>query len=60
MQPDCDHETEIAKAIDAKIIAEPDVAIEAIVVSVAASIGFVLSNSDTQFLIDYAKRCRKT
>jgi len=42
------------KAVDAEILKYPDIPY------VASSIGFVLSISDTQFLIDYTKKCRKT
>jgi hypothetical protein len=60
MQPQSDHETTIAKAIDAKLLEEPAMPFGDIVVAVAASVGFVLSKSDSQFLVDYAKACRKT
>jgi len=58
MLPQNDHETAIAKAVDTKILNDPDFPDESIITSVVASIGFVLSISDTQFLIDYTKRCR--
>jgi len=55
MQPQGDHETAIAKAVDAKILEDPDSTFAVIVVAVAGSLGFLLSNSDSQFLVDYTK-----
>jgi len=59
MQPQSDHETAIAKAIDAKLLVDRDTPFEDIVVAVAVSVDFVLSKSDSQFLMDYAKKCLK-
>ena len=59
MQPQSDHETAIAKAIDAKLLEDRDTPFEDIIVAVAGSIDFVLSKSDSQFLMDYAKKCLK-
>jgi hypothetical protein len=60
MQPQSDHETAIAKAVDAKLLEDPNTPFEKLVVVVAGSIGFALSQSDTQFLVDYTKRCQNT
>jgi hypothetical protein len=60
MQPQSDHETAIAKAIDAKLLKGSYTPFEDIIVAVSVSIDFVLSKSDSHFLVDYAKRCRKT
>ena len=59
MQPGSDHETAIAKAIDTKLLKDPDTPIADLIVDVAVSVDFVLSESESQFLLDYAKRCRK-
>ena len=58
MQPQSDHETAIAK--DAKLLEDPDTPFEDIIMAVLGSLGFALSKSDSLFLVDYAKRCRKT
>jgi hypothetical protein len=55
MQPKNDHEEAIAKAIDAKLLEDPDRPIEITLLRVACSMGFLLSKSDTAFLADYAK-----
>jgi hypothetical protein len=55
MRPKNDHESAIAKAIDAKLLEDPNIAFEIIVPAVAGSMGFLLSRSDTQFLLDCAK-----
>jgi len=50
-----DNEAAIAKAVDAKLIEDPDSSFAVIVVAVASSVGFLLAESDTQFLMDYAR-----
>ena len=60
MQPQGDHETAIAKAIDAKLLKDPETPFEDIIVAVTVSVDFVLSKSESQFLAEYAKRCRKS
>jgi len=53
MRPKNDHELAIAKAIDTKFLEDPNSAFEIIVPVIAGSLGFLLSSSDTQFLLDY-------
>jgi hypothetical protein len=60
MQPQGDHETAIAKAIDAKLLKDPNTPFADMILAVAVSVDFVLSESESQFLVDYAKRCGKT
>jgi hypothetical protein len=55
MRPKNDHELAIAKAIDINLLDDPNSAFEIIVPVIAGSMGFLLSRSDTQFLLDYAK-----
>ena len=59
MQPDTERETVIAKAIDAKLLEDPDCTVEAIAVAITGLLDFELSKSDIQFLVEYAKRCGK-
>ena len=54
-----DHETAIAKAIEAKLLKDPETPFEDIIVAVAVKVDFVLSKSESQLLAEYAKRYRK-
>jgi uncharacterized membrane protein SpoIIM required for sporulation len=45
----------ITKAIDTKFLEDPNSAFEIIAPLIAGSMGFLLSSSETQFLLDYAK-----
>jgi len=56
MQPQNDHETAIVKAIDVKLLEDTSSPFEDIVVAVAGSVDFLLSKSDTEFLVKYAKK----
>ena len=60
MQPENDHETAIAKAIDSKLLENPNGTFGDIILAVAGSIGFPLSKSESEFLLNYAKRCLRS
>lgn len=53
MKPATDHERAIAKAVDSKLLEEPGNHRHTILAVVAESLDFVMSASDSQFLVDY-------
>jgi len=53
MEPRNDHEREVAKAIDYRFLIDPGIHYVTIVPEIAQSLDFMLSASDTEFLIDY-------
>lgn len=55
MRPKNDHELVIANVIDAKLLEDPNSEFELIIVTVAGSLDFALSQSDSHFLVGYAK-----
>lgn len=52
-EPTTDHERAIAKAVDSKLLEEPGNHRHTIIAVVAESLDFVMSASDSQFLVDY-------
>ena len=55
MDPANSHERMIALAVDDKILQRPDSSYESIVPEIIMSLHFIMSASDTQFLVDYAQ-----
>ena len=53
MEPTTDQERAIAKAVDGKLLEEPGNHRHTIIAVVAESLDFVMSASDSQFLVDY-------
>ena len=53
MEPQTDDERAIARAIDEKFRQDPAVPFASIVPDVAVSLGFLMSASDSKFLIRY-------
>jgi hypothetical protein len=55
MEPTNDHERVIAKAVDDKFLKDPGIPYMSIIPEIAVSLGFLMSASDTQFLVRYAQ-----
>jgi len=55
MEPITDHERVIARAVDEKILEDPGDSHHAIVRDVAVSLNFVMSPSESEFLIRYVQ-----
>ena len=55
MEPTNDHERSIAKAVDEKFQKDPSIPYASIVTDISMSVGFLMSTSDTKFLIRYSK-----
>jgi hypothetical protein len=53
MEPTTDHERAIAEAVDKKLVEYPGNHRHTIIAVVAESLNFVMSASDSQFLVDY-------
>ena len=53
MEPTTDHERAIAKAVDGKLLEDPGNHRHTIIAVVAESLDFVMSASDSQFMVDY-------
>ena len=55
MDPTNDHERAIAQAVDKKLLEDPGNQRHAIIRDVAESLAFVMSVSDSQFLVSYVQ-----
>jgi hypothetical protein len=55
MEPTTDHERAIAQAVDEKVLGDPGNLLATIIAEVAESLDFVMSASDSQFLVNYVQ-----
>jgi hypothetical protein len=55
MEPTNDHERLIAQAVDRKLLEDPRNHRSAVIAEVAESLDFVMSASDSQFLVRYVQ-----
>ena len=55
MEPQTDHERAIAKAVDERFRQDPTISYASLVPDIAASLAFLMSASDSKFLVRYSQ-----